>query len=326
MIEFFVEAKRRLAWHGRLDRSILRLEADAGGRSALWVFDTVRGPDGYALQNRMVALARREGLKLFSFGPADERPASARAVVSALRSDPERGFAVQAAERIAQAAGECDTSLFVVGSSRGTFARALAPSAEIWEVQHGLLDSSYFPVRADRFFARSQTSFALLARSISVDRLAMLSDDLVPPSTKPSDLAGATSLVCYSKNPGGGCSAQELVQLERAAVSLAHRLGLPFQLMLHPRDTRMKLLARHRRLSILRHLRPLTGLPAGPRVVLSSFSTALTAESRPGDRLLNVALSPIDPVAAAEYGWLPNITLSQLEEARASDLTVLECL
>ena len=49
------------------------------------------------------------------------------------------------------------------------------------------------------------------------------------------------------------------------------------------------------------------------RLVVSSFSTALTTETRPGDLVLNVALSPANPIIAAEYDWLPTAGLADLE-------------
>lgn len=324
MIATFVEAKRRLAWEARLIRSSLRIEADEGDRAALWVFDSQRGPDGYALRDMMLTLARRERLKLFSFGPrGDDRTLDMEGLLKSFQ--PADSFKPRVRHQILEAAESCGARLFVVGSKRGTFAAAIPVGATTWEIQHGLLDPSYFPVEADRFFTRSKTSRALLETMQPDVSLTTLNDDLSPPATGPGNLDRVRMLVCYSKNPGGGCTPEALARFECAVVALAQRLRLPLQLKLHPRDSRWKLARRHRRFNMMRYLSPVSeDFTSGPRLVISSFSTALTTETCPGDLLLNVALSPPNPIIAAEYAWLPLAAVETL--AVESDFPVRERL
>lgn len=312
MISSAVEAKRRLAWEIRLRRSSLVLEVDEGERNALWVYDTLSGPDGYRLRDLMHMLARREGLRLYSFGPRERAgPPTIAPVLQVMRRGWRGRFREQVSLKVAEAAAQCEATLFVVGAAKGTFASALPGDGEQWEMQHGLLDPSYFPVSVDRFFTRSSTSSALLKELAPDVPITEISSDLSPPAVATGDLARARAVVCFSKNPGGGISAADLARFERATAGLAERLGLPFQIRLHPRDNRLKLTIRHRGPSVNRWLRPVRPLSC-PRLVVSSFSTALTSESRADDLVLNVALSASNRIVAAEYAWVPTVDLADL--------------
>lgn len=318
MIDRIVAARRRLAWRRRLAASSLRHEVAAGARRALWIFDSLRGPDGYALRDQMFALAAREKLDLYAFGPFDDRPDGGE--LSAYFGD----FEALLAQRIAAAAAECGARLFLTGSARGTFAAAIDGQAELWEVQHGLLDPSYLPMRADRFYVRSATSCEILEKEGYGSRLVTLADDLCPPRVAAASTAGATSVVCYSKNPGGGCTASELARFESAVIAMATRRMLPVELRLHPRDNRAKLVARHRGTGILRYTRSAVTPIAGPRLIVSSFSTALTSESVAGDLLLNTALGFVDPIRQSEYRWVPTAPVEAL--AGSDDLPAVRRL
>jgi hypothetical protein len=325
MIQAFIKAKRRVAWQSRLDRSSLLLEADCGERVAIWVFDSRSGPDGYVLRDQILQLAKIERLKLFSFGPRDgHKHRSCLTPLKVVAQSSDSAFSDRVACCLDEAAAVCGTSLFIVGACKGTFAGMIPASAELWEVQHGLLDPSYFPVKAHRFFARSSTSLALLSKAGAADRLTALSDDLSPPRTVPGDIADAKSLVCYSKNPGGGCTTAELTQFERSVEDLARRLGLPYRLKLHPRDNPLKLTVRHRRGTVARYLKPDAQMLPAPRLVVSSFSTALTAETRKGDLLMNVVIAPLNPIIEAEYNWLPTVCIDDL--IKGTNLSVVERL
>src|SRR4030095_16438375 len=63
------ELKRRLTWLWRFAQSRLQDHGIEGDRSALWIFDTIRQPDGGVLKEHMEAIARTNGLRLRSFGP-----------------------------------------------------------------------------------------------------------------------------------------------------------------------------------------------------------------------------------------------------------------
>jgi hypothetical protein len=64
------EIKRRATWLWRLSCSRLSKPIISGGCvNALWVFDTAHQPDGGLLKPCMENVARREGLRLRSFGP-----------------------------------------------------------------------------------------------------------------------------------------------------------------------------------------------------------------------------------------------------------------
>lgn len=306
MIDQIVKIRRCINWRRILLMSSCRQEINAGPRSALWVFDSLRGPDGYAMRNQMHALAIREGLNLFAFGPFNDGRSVTRS--SSLRGSFDRLIV----ERIGASASACNARLFLTGSAKGTFAAAIDPGAELWEIQHGLLDSSYLPMRADRFFARSSSSRDILDKAGYGHRVAMLSEDLSPPQVTTAKGILPTTVLCYSKNPGGGCTATELADFERAVIAMAAKHKLPVEIRQHPRDSRAKIIARHSSLSILRYLKKQPEYRSGARLIVSSFSTALTSESKAGDLLINVSLNEVDPIVAEEYRWVPTVPVDFL--------------
>lgn len=311
MNNYLLAIKRHAVWRFRTSQSALSLESDSGERPALWVFDTRSAPDGYSMHGLMTQLAQREGLRLFSFGPTADF--SFTAIVQSIVNFWGPSIQDSVRRRIKDAALECGAELYVVGSINGTFAKTLPKASSIWEVQHGLLDSSYFPIRAARFFTRSSTSYDLLASSVPLDKLTMLNEDLSPPQTVDGHIHEAKEIICYSKNPGGGCTTEALANFEQSAMLLAKRLNLPFRLQIHPRDNWLKLVIRHRRLSILKYVYTKMQMRCGSRLVVSSFSTALASETITGDLLLNVRLSAADPITEAEYGWLPAVSICALK-------------
>lgn len=319
MISDMVELRRRLIWLWRASACALRTERPDGNLGVLWIFDTRTAPDGYPLQPFAEGIAHDHGLSLWSFGPRKTSWTSAVRFMSwlmlALRPDFWRRFEALYGSFLDHALATSGATAVLSGSYNGVFgslARPRLARAQMWEVQHGFLDESYFPIHAGRFFARSELAMTMVRARHDDVLLERAPQDLNPPAgeIQPLDRSLVREVHCFSKNPGGGCTAAELKEMEAFAASIADRLECPFHLHLHPRDSKAKLVARHR------SLRMLTKLPrrnahdhAAPRLLISSFSTALATRSRPGDLLLNVQASAAqnDLVRLEQYGWLPTI-------------------
>jgi hypothetical protein len=315
-----LEIKRRLIWLWRLACSSLQLDSDGHGRAAIWLFDTRDQPDGEILKKYVEEVAVLENLKLFSFGPRKLTlslllhnfvrffSVSHLAVSSRFRDE----FPNLIVKALSTATQLSQAEILLVGSIRGTFAKhslRLFSQSCIWEIQHGFPNDSYFPLNVGRFFSRSAITSPVVRRLAPGVIVTEIAGDLTPPkgtlvTVNPTEV---TSLVCFSKNPGGSCTWEELAQFERACMGIAARLKLPMFLRLHPRDNILKLFIRHRSLKPLRFaLRPRSDRLIGPRLIISAFSTALMTASRPGDLLTNVWLGSPSPLTVEQYSWLPS--------------------
>lgn len=319
MISYLIEAKRRLVWLWRLTSSDLVAETE-GAISGLWLFDTLDAPDGYRLKQHMLALARKEGLRLFSLGPRRSFPIMAflKGLPLTFSRNYPAAFGKAARDRFEAAITKTAAETLIVGASRGTFAtfaRPLFDRTKIWEVQHGLLDQSYFPVEVGRFFARSSLSSSIILGESPNSKVELISEDLAPVagSTQRRGASEAKSIICYSKNPGGGCASSELAEFERGVITFARRSRRRLVLSLHPRDSLIKLAVRHRSLTPLAYVPRSKNRLMRPRLILSSYSTAFTTNSDQGDFLLNVRFGPVSAIAAAEYAWLPTADLHSLD-------------
>lgn len=321
------ELKRRMTWLWRLSCSRLSKHIiNDGCVSALWVFDTVNQPDGGVLQAYMKMVAHREGLRLKSFGPGNalfsERLQHIAEFISRLgcllHQDFDIKFAHQVKEKISEVFADAAPAVLLVGSSKGTFATVASGvdlNVKVWEVQHGLLDQSYFPMSIQRFYSRSHVSAAIVEEFAPHVDVEILSHSLDPPEGYMSvaNLNDVCELMCFSKNPGGGCNSHDLALFELGCYLAAQQLQIKFSLQLHPRDNVLKLLWRHRRLYVLGWLRkPDSQFGAQRRLVVSAYSSALITESRRDDLLINVMIEKPNEITRREYHWLPTVSLAEL--------------
>jgi hypothetical protein len=322
-----IEFKRRLTWLWRLSCSRLsEYIVEDGCVSALWVFDTAHQPDGGVLRPCMEEVARREGLRLRSFGPRravfSERVYRIAEFVSrlscVLRADFDAEFARRVSDQIVTAFADERPSVLLVGASKGTFATIASnvdPSLKVWEVQHGLLDPSYFPMNVQQFYARSRVSAHLIEEFAPHVNVKTLCRSLDPPEgyVGVADLCLVRELVCYSKNPGGGCTTEDLAMFEQACYSAARRINSRFSLKLHPRDSVLKLLWRHRQLRVLGWVhKPGVRPCAQPRLVISAYSSALITESCKDDLIINAMIGKPSEITRREYQWVPTVSVAAI--------------
>lgn len=306
-----------------ISASMLRLERKSEGDAALWVFDSLSAPDGYVLREHMLAVANGEDLAVHGFGPYKQPllPGIGRFLGRLgllFGREVERRLAELCTARIAQAKEAAGARVLLVGASKAIFPALALPlfSREAArEVQHGLLDDTYIPVRVGCFHARSAQSADIVRRLDPKANVVLLSNELGPPPVEapaPLEATKIAGVACFSKNPGGGCTAEDLARFEQAARRLSAALGVPFTLRLHPRDKLRNLVLRHRGPGLLANVGRGPIREAAPWLVVSSFSTSLIDGSRPGDFLLNVRIGPVSPVAEMEYQWLPTVEVADL--------------
>lgn len=322
------ELHRRFNWIWRIARSQFGI-VTSGAVPALWVFDTIKHPDGAVMRPYVRVVAEQNDLALWSYGPSSWRWSGAFAtllraltyshLMTRRHFDNVLEWAVR--RELERWCEENAPKVLLVGSSKGTFARAAISHfghQSTWEIQHGLLDRSYFPLRVSRFYARSEVSAKIVSDHSPDVTVCTMSGSLNPPKgTGASISVSAISAIrCFSKNPGGGCTARQLADFERACAELANSLRVPFELHLHPRDNTLKLLLRHKAMTVLWWIlkrKPIRKV--GITLVMSSFSSALVSNSRKGDAIVNVAIDPPGRVVAAEYSWVPTCDLELLRSS-----------
>jgi hypothetical protein len=111
----------------------------------------------------------------------------------------------------------------------------------IVEIQHGLLDDSYFKGRIPiLFLARSKMSAKIYNIMRPQVPISIVSFDLSPPAIAYFKIKNNCEVHFYSKNPGGGISKEELSKLENCLTKKFPNLILH----LHPRDNLIKFLLR----------------------------------------------------------------------------------
>lgn len=335
MISRIGETRRRLIWLWRLATSTLVQEFAEGMTHVLWAFDTRNAPDGFSLRLLVGDLARVRRVTIWSFGPRGISPGSVLRFIGwfqfAFTSKFPIIFQNLFIKEFHKAKIDSRACLTLSGSFNGTFGslvRQKLSRNEMWELQHGFLDSSYFPVHAGTFFARSRLAKEMIESRHPEVIVEIVKADLDPPrgSFERLDCGQVTEVHCFSKNPGGGCTLLEVRELETFSAKLAQRLDAAFYLHLHPRDNALKLARRHRSLQILKSLaNPRAGGAGRTRLIVSSFSTALVTQSVPGDLLVNVELSDrIEPERDRQYDWLPTVRSS--EDVELADIRVLRRL
>ncbi len=184
----------------------------------------------------------------------------------------------------------------------------------IIEIQHGLLDDSYFNGRKPSLFlARSKESAYIYRMLRPTIKVIEISNDLKMPCLLPSKSMNFTSVEFYSKNPEGGISLEDLRKMEIELVNLIPTL----RLHLHPRDSLLKLIIRSRfNLKITRcYLRTiLFNKDCGSRLIISSYSSALFDRVVSGDFVLNLkSQQPPSLIQEKVYGCLPTYSIKEVK-------------
>jgi hypothetical protein len=198
----------------------------------------------------------------------------------------------------------------------GRALKAMKKNTVSIEIQHGLLDKSYFPIEADLFYAISDQSHQICIKNGYKEKVRLLDNKIDTPagSKELIDIKSIKKVILYSKNPGGGCSWKYLKKLELISSLFAKKIDADFELLLHPRDSIFKLLYRHGfKYWVIKRSNNKNNNPKSPVLVISSCSTSFISNTRPGDYCLNIKPEFEDSIRDAIYSWIPSYSLEDLD-------------
>lgn len=320
--------------------SFIKIENSSSDGSILWLYDSTSSPDGYSLVTFALKLARKEELNLLSFGPTNFTIIFFKRFLfhlpSIIRHRNIYKFAFHLLKK--QLLINKDIKYILTGSCNGFLMSVVKKNnlnIKILEIQHGILDESYLPLKCDVFYTRSKTSAELLKFFSPSSDIRILSNDLeIPPSRRfcidsPSKIE---SITLWSKNPDGGITWQELAVLESGLVSFANKYKFDLYFKMHPRDNKLKFIYRHlwlrknTTMSLVQlaqiaflnkiknnYMSSFSLEKSSRNLNISCFSTSLISESAPSDLIFN--LTNIRPNIVKDcYSWIESETIENLKD------------
>ena len=302
-----------------------------GNNSAVWYTNSMNLPDGFNF-NKMnvmkVAINLKLNLKVIS--PVDFKTIffSPISLINYLcnfliefillnsRSDVEKRW-----KNKILSLNEIDENYSIFTSSfnspLGRSFKAAKKNTYLIEIQHGLLDKSYFPIEADIFYAISNESYAVCINNDDKNKIRLL-DEIIGFPMGTIELIDARSInkvILYSKNPGGGCSIKYLKKLESLSLYFAKKINADFIFMPHPRDSTLKQIYRHGiKYWSFRSYKTKYNKSKSPTLIISSCSTAFISKTRPGDYCLNINPEFEDNIRDLMYSWIPSYSFQDLKK------------
>jgi hypothetical protein len=319
--------------------------------STLWLYDSRTNPDGYLLKNFALLVSKEKNTNLISVGPQKFRLGFFCNFVKYLpfiiwHRNIEK-FALMLINEQINLSGSI--RYILVGSGNG-FLSSIAieeykKRIEILEIQHGLLDESYLPLKCDTFYCRSEDDKFFLNQYNKNISLKLISNDLGKPKYIKYNLKSSDeihSLIMWSKNPSGGISWKDLSDLEAGVVSFAreHKLDLYFNC--HPRDNKIKFLFRHiihylntskilfteiikivlrQKLNFSEEIR-VQNSTKRKTLHISCFSSSFITETLSGDLVFNIKNLRPD-IVIDSYSWIESMPLTEINNI-SFPLTVTE--
>jgi hypothetical protein len=273
--------------------------------SYVWVFDSISGPDGFLLKDKISLLSVKKDVDIVAYGPEKLMFLAFFKVliVKFFKRQYELNFLLQ--EKLENDFKSIDTFTLIQGSSHSLFSSIIrkALNCETWEVQHGMFDQTYNNIKAKIFFTRnSEWRNYLTQRNLEVEILGV---DLNPAAGNAVVFSSLDLPVyCFSKNPGGNCNSKELAIFEKSVMKIARKNGVHYTLKLHPRDNFIKLILRHKSIKPIFWCLNLKNCK-GNKVLFSSYSSALLTEALPGDFVVNTKLPSQDNELSKYYTTFP---------------------
>jgi hypothetical protein len=197
----------------------------------------------------------------------------------------------------------CHFEFAVFGENKGVNSRMVKKWLEfekLIEVQHGALDSSYFPIESDVFVCRSTDAYNLVKGSPFLGELVAGELDFDVELTRSQQcLGGYDQYILFSKNPGGGVSWRGLANAESKIFRTLSIKNIQF--VKHPRDNIFKFGVRHFFYAqnctyfchmIIRKLFPHAERHSGRTLSIGLDTTAIIDCCSHGDHVLDV--TPLD--------------------------------
>ncbi len=306
-------------------------------KSALWIIDEKNSPGGYPIENLVVEVSKDMNLDIVKFDSKFNLIIILYnfflnlPLILKLRSINKFTEAVV----ISQLNKNKNVEYIITGSCNSFIASVIHSSdisIKIIEIQHGQIDESYFPVKADIFYSRSQQSSNLLNKFYPKADIRNISNEYDIPKNNKKFLSSQheiKKIYFWSKNPNGGISWKELVKLENDMFNLSAKLDVNLSFNAHPRDNKFKFIVRHLLFNIKKDAKFITILKIifansfinhtiktdkeSKILHISCFSTSLISEPRSGDYVLNIC-NERPQIVFEVYSWLSNINIDNLKD------------
>lgn len=187
----------------------------------------------------------------------------------------------------------------VFGENKGVNSRIVKKwlkFEKVIEVQHGALDSSYFPIESDVFVCRSTDAYNSVKGSSFLGELVADELDFDVELTQSQQCLGSyDQYILFSKNPGGGISWRDLAHAESKIFRTLFSKNIQF--IKHPRDNIFKFGVRHlfyaKNCTYLYHIIKRGFFPhaernSGRTLSIGLDTTAIIDRCSHGDHLLDV--------------------------------------
>lgn len=301
--------------------------------TSIWVYDNIKNPDGYVLIDFIKKISNKKKTNIIAFGPKRLFQVSIFSflervkiffISSSFEDFVEKVFINEIKKQ------KSPIKNIIVGSSKGTITKIISKVSnfDIYEMQHGVLDDSYFPLEVHNFFTRSNDSIKILEKYASNVSLVSISNDLGIPPHKQTLITSNNDIdqiILWSKNPDGGISWSELKLFEDRIINFSKRISIPLIIKLHPRDSKIKFLFRHiflnketetgknifRKLS---YLDKFNKMQSSQTILhLSCYSSALFNLVKENDFAINFVNTRAD-ILKESYFWLQSYPLNFLNK------------
>ena len=306
-------------------------------KSALWIIDEKNSPGGYPIESIVREVSKDMNLDIVKFDTKFNLIIilynffSNLPLILKLRSINKFTEAV-----IKNQLNKNKNVEYIITGSCNSFVASVIHnsniSIKIIEIQHGQIDESYLPVKADIFFSRSQQSSNLLNKLYPKADIRKISNEYDIPKYNKKFLYSQhdfKEIYFWSKNPNGGISWKELVKLENDVVNLCDKLDVNLIFKAHPRDNKFKFIVRHLLFNIKKDTKFLRILKIffansfinqtiktnkkSKILHISCFSTSLISEPKSGDYVLNIC-NERPQIVFEVYSWLSNINIDNLQD------------
>lgn len=307
-------------------------------RSAIWIIDEKNSPGGYPIENLVLEVSKDMNIDIIRFDSKFNLIIILYnfflnlPLILKLRSINKFTEAVV----ISQLNKNKNVEYIITGSCNSFVASVIHNSDDISikiiEIQHGQIDESYLPIKADIFYSRSQQSSSLLNKfNLRADIRNISNEYDIPKYNKKFLISqrDIKEIYFWSKNPNGGISWKELVKFENDMVNLSAKLDVNLSFKAHPRDNKFKFITRHLLFNIKKETKFIRILKIffanslinqtiktdkeSKILHISCFSTSLISEPKSGDYVLNIC-NQRPQIVFEVYSWLSSINIDKLKD------------
>lgn len=303
----------------------LRGNFDSEDRILFWIADSKHGSDGPSLVDIAQSLTTMTGKKLIYLIPHRVNFSELiRNIIFILK-----GVSIQDlyVRRVRSLLAKISDRPFLMdwalSSSKGRAARYLGDKIKgsRYEIQHGVISGSYFPLSCDFFCARGTYWADFVSKHQPKIAVLNISHDLdlLPRQCYVGKLGDFDLVTFHSKVPGLRNTPRQIAHLEWSLYLLARDSLSKFDLRLHPRDRVLYFVLRQGlwrafiliAASLLARLMRVTSRPQN-ELAITCFSTVLFEISGPR---ANIDIENTDGITLEAYSIFPPNSIKSIAEA-----------